>query len=106
VPKKKRPPRTTKLEEYRLRGNRKGAVVKEQTWLENGKIVAYSLVYINPNRCFVDNGRVLGYDNRHGYHHRHCMGKIEPIVFSNYESLARRFYKELRELWRKEDEEG
>jgi hypothetical protein len=105
VPKKKRPARTTKLEEYRLRGNRKGAVLKEQTWLENGKIVAYSLVYINLNRCFVDNGRVLGYDNRHGYHHRHCMGKIEPIVFSNYESLARRFYKEVRELWRKEDEE-
>jgi hypothetical protein len=105
VPKKKRPARTTKLEEYRLRENRKGAVLKEQTWLENGKIVAYSLVYINLNRCFVDNGRVLGYDNRHGYHHRHCMGKIEPIVFSNYESLARRFYKEVRELWRKEDEE-
>jgi hypothetical protein len=106
VPKKKRPARTTKLEEYRLRGKRKGAVLKEQTWLENGKIVAYSLAYINLNRCSVDNGRVLGYDNRHGYHHRHCMGKIEPIVFSHYESLARRFYKEVRELWRKEDEEG
>ena len=80
-------------------------MLKEQTWLEDGKIVAYSLAYINPKRCSADNGRVLGYDNRHGYHHRHFMGEIEPVAFTKYEALARRFYKEVRELWRNEDEE-
>jgi hypothetical protein len=52
------------------------------------------------------NGRVLGYDfNSHDDHHRHFMGKQESLEFSGYEALARRFYDEVHELWRKEDEE-
>jgi hypothetical protein len=49
---------------------------------------------------------VLGYDNSHDYHHRHFMGKVEAIEFRDYESLAARFLEEVRQLWRKEDEEN
>ena len=80
-------------------------MLKEQTWLEDGKVIAYSLAYINLSRCPMDNGRVLGYDNRHGYHHRHFMGQVEAVEFSAYKDLARRFFKEVQELWRNEDEE-
>ena len=66
----------------------------------------YSPAYVNPRICGVDNGRVLGYDNHHGHHHRHFMGTVEPVEFNGYESLAGRFHKEVIELWRKEDEEG
>ncbi|HUX27910.1 MAG TPA: DUF6516 family protein [Terracidiphilus sp.] len=104
--KRKQPVRTTNLNEYRLKGKRKGAVLKEQTWLEDGKVVAYSLAYINMRQCTVDNGRVLGYDNSHGFHHRHFMGQVEAIDFSTYSDLAERFIAEVHELWRIEDEEG
>jgi hypothetical protein len=91
------------MEVHRLRGKRKGATLKEQVWFEDGKIVAYSLAYINLRRCRVDHGRVLGYDNRHGFHHRHFMGEVEPIEFTSYEALAKRFIEEVHELWRIED---
>ncbi len=104
--KKQQPVRTAKLEEYRLKGRRKGALLKEQIWLEDGKVVAYSLAYINLKRCAVDNGRVLGYDNSHGHHHRHFMGQVETVNFSTYAALAERFIREVHELWRIEDEES
>lgn len=104
--KKKPPVQTTRAEEYRLKGKRKGALLKEEISLVDGKVVAYSLAYINLKRCQVDNGRVLGYDNSHGYHHRHFMGKTEPIEFSTYADLAERFIQEVHELWRIEDEEN
>lgn len=81
------------------------ALLKERISLENGSVVAYSLAYINLKRCPVDNGRVLGYDNTHGYHHRHFMGRVEPVTFSTYAALAERFIKEVHEFWRVEDEE-
>jgi len=105
VSKKKTLVRTMKVEEYRLKGKRKGALLREQIWLEGGRVVGYSLAYINLKRCSVDNGRVLGYDNSHGFHHRHSMGQVEPVNFSTYEELADRFFNEVHELWRVEDEE-
>jgi hypothetical protein len=50
-----------------------------------------NLAYINHRVCGVDNGRVVGYDNAHGYHHRHLMGQVEPIEFSSYEDVEERF---------------
>ncbi len=88
-----------------LTGPRRGAVLKEEVWYIGDKVVKYSLAYINPRICAVDNGRVLGYDNSHNQHHRHYMGKSEVIEFSNYESLAEQFEDEVRDLWRREDEE-
>ena len=37
---------------------------------EKGEVSRYSMAYINLHICQLDNGRVLGYDNSHGYHHR------------------------------------
>jgi hypothetical protein len=89
-----------------LKRPRRGAKLIEEVWQdEGGEVVRYSLAYVNPSLCGTDNGRVLGYDNSHRHHHRHFMGRQEPFEFAGYESLATRFYKEVRELWRKEDEE-
>jgi hypothetical protein len=66
-----------------------------------GKIARYSLAYINYNIYRSDNGRVLGYDNDHGYHHRHYMGKVEAIDFTTYEDIAERFKNEWREIHEK-----
>lgn len=92
-------------ETLRPSGRRRGAVLKEEVWFQGDKLVRYSLAYINPRVCGLDNGRVLGYDNAHDYHHRHFMGKIENIEFKSYEELASRFQAEVHELWRIEDEQ-
>ena len=85
---------------------RRGALLKEEVWRAgDGRIVKYSLAYINVMVCPVDNGRVLGYDNSHDHHHRHYMGRQWPFDFTGYEALAVRFYSEVKELWRREDEE-
>jgi hypothetical protein len=73
---------------------------------QDGKVTKYNLAYINHSACQVDNGRVLGYDNSHDYHHRHFMGNVEGFDFRDYESLAARFLGEVQELWRKEDEKN
>jgi len=71
----------------RLKGKRKGAILKEEVWeTDNGQVVKYVLAYINPRICGPDNGRVLGYDNRHDYHHRHFLGTTEPVDFVNCEA--------------------
>lgn len=71
-----------------------------------GKITRYSLTYINPHLCAIDNGRVLGFDNCHGYHHRHYMGKEEDIDFRTYDEIAERFEKEWRALHEKAKKQG
>ncbi len=97
--------RKTVDETFYLSRPRHGAVLKEEVWQDEGGTVArYSLAYLNPRICGVDNGRVLGYDNAHGYHHRHFMGQVERMEFKTYEDLNLRFLKEVQELWRQEDE--
>src|SRR5450631_3566079 len=82
-----------------LKRPRRGARLREEVWqAKDGKITKYSLAYTNHLVCPVDNGRVLGYDNSHNYHHRHFMGSVEPVKFENYESLSKRFYAEVDEL--------
>jgi len=105
VSKKVRSAKTTLIEVSRLKGKREGASLKEQVWFEDGKITRYSLTYINPKLCFVDHGRVLGYDDTHGYHHRHFMGKVKAVEFTSYPAHLKRFIEEVHELWRIEDEE-
>lgn len=71
---------------------------------EDGQVMKYSLAYVNPAICGVDNGRVLGYDNSHERHHRHFMRRQGTFEFTGYEKLATRVYNEVQELWREEDE--
>jgi hypothetical protein len=94
----------TRHTESTLTRPRKGAKLKEEVWqAEDGQVVRYSLAYINHRICGVDNGRVLGYDNSHNYHHRHFMGAVEPVEFDNYEALSERFEAEIIELWKEEE---
>ena len=61
-----------------------------------GNLVRYSLTYINATIFNDDNGRVLGYDNDHGYHHRHYMGAEEKVNFDSFEEIKERFEAEWR----------
>ena len=88
-----------------LGGRRRGAVLKEEVWSDAGQVVKYSLAYINPRICSQDHGRVLGYDNSHGRHHRHFMGTVDSFEFRGYQQLVDRFQKEVEALWRQEDDQ-
>jgi hypothetical protein len=55
--------------------------------LPSKKVISYALAYINPAIYGGDNGRVLGYDNSHGYSHRHFMGSMTAEEFPGYEVL-------------------
>jgi hypothetical protein len=77
-------------------------VIREEVWEdEQGVVVRYNLAFINHFLTSEDNGRVLGYDASHGYHHRHFKGAVEPFPYQGYEALAAHFYSEF-EILRKE----
>lgn len=69
-------------------------------WLRDsdGNVIRYGLAYINHSLHPGDNGRVLGYDNAHGFHERHFKGQSEVIAFDSYENVAERFLNEVRLL--------
>jgi hypothetical protein len=67
-------------------------VLRREVWVdEMGRVVRYNLAYINHRIFQGDNGRVVGYDNAHGFHHRHFMGVVEPVEFKSFEDLEERF---------------
>ena len=107
---RKKPPKIIKTvdEEYRLSAKpRKGAKLRREVWQsEGGKVVRYSLAYINHRIYGHDNGRVLGYDNSHDGHHRHFMGSVEAVEFESYDAIVKRFEDDLADMWRKEDEQA
>ncbi len=72
------------------RGNGK---LRREVWVDalTRKITRYNLAYINHNIHAGDNGRVVGYDNAHGGHHRHHLGAVEPIEFVSFEDIEERF---------------
>lgn len=74
----------------RKRGN---GTVRYEVWQSDGGVSRYNLAYINHLIYSGDNGRVLGYDNRHG-HHRHFMGAVEPVATTSYEEIEQRFEQE------------
>jgi hypothetical protein len=103
---RRRPARKVVDESIYLGRPRRGSILKEEVWVSHeGEVVKYSLAYLIPAVCAVDNGRILGYDNHHGGHHRHFQGAVEPIEFAGYPALATQFQEEVWELWRREDEE-
>ena len=65
-------------------------------------VTRYAMAYINAALYRGDHGRVLGYDNAHGEHHRHFMGKTESVRYGAYETLVARFQAEWRELVKKQ----
>lgn len=79
-------------------------VIREEVWQDaRGNLTRYNLAFVNHSMCSVDNGRVLGYDNQHGRHHRHWMGKEAEFSFVSYEKLLRRFLAEVNRLRKRED---
>lgn len=89
-------------ERFELKPKSGGGLLSYEVWgiKQKGKttVTRYAVAYINHAICQVDNGRVLGYDNAHGYHHRHHMGKIEPVEFVSYEATLKRFQQEWLEI--------
>ncbi len=78
------------------RGNGK---VRVETWVDKaGNVVRYNLAYINHSIFAGDNGRVLGYDSRHGSHHRHYLGTVTEIAFESFEQIEVLFEGELHQL--------
>ncbi|HSW68799.1 MAG TPA: DUF6516 family protein [Gammaproteobacteria bacterium] len=81
---------------HKKKGN---GVIRRRIWVDvANKVTRYSLAYINHHLSHDDNGRVLGYDNAHGYHHKHYMGKVEPITLTNIDEIEKRFQKEFEVL--------
>ena len=64
----------------------------------SGVIVHYALAYINHLICNADNGRVLGYDNSHGYSHRHYMNEKIDEPFTTYNEIYEKFMIEWRQI--------
>lgn len=91
-------------ERYELSPRSGGGILSYEVWgvVKAGKTVVtrYNLAYINPLVFSGDHGRVLGYDNAHGEHHRHYKGKTEPVEVGSYEQALDRFQAEWQELVR------
>jgi hypothetical protein len=86
------------IEAY-LGGKRKLPLLKEEVWRdEAGTVTRYSLAYIDPERFAGDNGRVLGYDNAHGRHHKHFCGEQTELMFHGFDRLLKQFEDEVRGL--------
>lgn len=59
-------------ERYPLSKRQGGGLIRIEAWEDsNGEVVKYSIAYMNHTICQRDNGRVIGYDNAHDYHHKH-----------------------------------
>ena len=101
-----KPPKETLLEQERfeLRPKSGGGLLRYEVWgyQMSGRTVVtrYKLAYINQSICNVDNGRVLGFDNAHQYHHRHYMGAVSAVAFTSYEATLERFQQEWQEIVR------
>lgn len=89
-------------ERFELKAKSGGGMLSYEVWgyKSQGKTVVtrYNLAYINHAIYHKDNGRVLGFDNAHGYHHRHFMGKVESVEFESFEATQERFQREWLEI--------
>lgn len=82
-------------------------ILREEVWMDEQKrVVRYNLAFIAPHLNSVDNGRILGYDNRHGCHERHFMGKVQEFAYEGFPSLSERFYKEVTAIRRNYEIKG
>ena len=64
------------------------------------RVARYNLAYINHAIFQGDHGRVIGYDNAHGTHHRHAFGKREPVTWTCFEEIEDAFQKDWLALHR------
>src|SRR5580698_7251203 len=72
-----------------------GGMLRREIWVnQREQVVRYNLAYINHMIYPGDNGRVLGYDSAHGYHHRHYKGQVTAVSFESFERIEARFENE------------
>ena len=95
-----KPPKELLLEHERLelKATSGGGLLSYEVWgyRHHRTIVVtrYNLAWINHAIFTGDNGRVLGFDNAHGFHHRHRTGKVENVEFESFEATQERFTRE------------
>ncbi|MDP2229525.1 DUF6516 family protein [Methylotenera sp.] len=84
------------IDEQHVISTKKGnGVLRREVWVDDkGNITRYNLAYINAQLFSGDNGRVIGFDNAHGYHHRHHYGKVEAVAFTSFEDMEILFERE------------
>jgi hypothetical protein len=89
-------------EVFTLHKSKGNGILKRRVWVDEGdEVTRYSMTYINHHIYPGDNGRALGYDNAHNYHHRHHMGETEPVNFKNFEDIEIRFQQEFEVIHEK-----
>jgi Family of unknown function (DUF6516) len=78
------------------RGN---GILRREVWIDaNNVITRYNLAYIKVAMFSGDNGRVVGYDNAHGFHHRHYFGEVEPVNFVSFDDIESKFQEDWLKL--------
>lgn len=90
-------PETKVVDEiHKIPDKRGNGVLRREVWVDDstGEVTRYNLAYINHRLFAGDNGRVVGYDNAHHGHHRHCFGSIEAVDFSGFEDVEARFERD------------
>ncbi len=76
-----------------------GGIIKFEAWEYKDQVVKYNMVYVNKRIYPNDNGRVMGYDNSHNFHHKHYFGEITELDdFVNYQKLVQRFKNDIKEF--------
>lgn len=66
--------------------------LRREIWVDaQGQVTRYNLAYINHGLHAGDNGRVVGYDNQHGYHHRHYFGVVAAVEFTSFDDIEDQF---------------
>ena len=78
------------------KGRKRGLIVRFQVdYSRAGNLLRYSLSLIDLSNS-IDNGRIVGYDNAHGKHHRHYFGRVDSVEFESYEKLESQFEAQVR----------
>jgi len=104
-----RKPRPRKVTDYETAFACAGGIgiLREEVWMDgDGRVVRYNLAFVVPHLTGVDHGRILGYDNAHGRHERHFLGKVEMVEYKSFPATARRFYQEVRAIGRDYESQG
>ena len=70
-------------------------ILRREVWVDrSGKATRYNLAYIHASVHSGDNGRVHGYENAQGYHHKHYLGVVTPVAFVNSDTMEEQFQAE------------
>ncbi len=79
-------------EAFKISAKRGNGSLRREVWVDRqGRVTRYNLACISHRLHAGDNGRVIGYENAHGYHHRHVFGRVEAVQFTCFEDIEARF---------------